>query len=243
MNDNEIIKALEYCKDKGCCPECPYYSCGASCIIEYDSLDLINRLQAEIKMLQNDISFLDKHNDELIEDNDKLKAEIERLKGIIGKDILISNVRGCGKTEAVKAKIHLRMGEVKKQARREFAERLISDYHEKWKHGEGDWKSGLADHLIANGVICPPCKVGDTVYELKENGKIVKGIVQSIHQNLVGKEQGRWIVTSWFDDYYADSKTAGFECGTHLYSAFDDFGKTVFLSREDAERALKEVQK
>lgn len=97
----------------------------------------------------------------------------------------------------------------------------------------------LAEYLLANGVVVPPCKVGDTVYELKENGKIVKGIAQSIHQNLVGKEQGRWIVTSWFDDYYADSKEAGFECGTHLYSSFTDLGKTVFLTREEAERALK----
>ena len=95
---------------------------------------------------------------------------------------------------------------------------------------------------IGNGVIVLPCKVGDTVYELKANGRIVKGIVQSIHQNLVGNEQGRWIVTSWFDNYYADSKKAGFECGSHLYSPFEDFGKTVFLTKEEAEKALKESE-
>ena len=98
----------------------------------------------------------------------------------------------------------------------------------------------FADHLIANGWIRLPCKIGDTVYELKANGRIVKGIVQSIHQNLVGNEQGRWIVTSWFDNYYADSKKAVFECGSHLYSPFEDFGKTVFLTKEEAEKALKE---
>ena len=97
-----------------------------------------------------------------------------------------------------------------------------------------------ADYLLENGVIVPPCKVGDTVFELKASGKIVKGIVQSIHQNLVGNEQGRWIVTSWFDDYYANTKEAGFECGTHLYSPFEDFGKTVFLTKEEAEKALAE---
>lgn len=102
-----------------------------------------------------------------------------------------------------------------------------------------DIEEFVADYLLANDAIVLPCKVGDTVYELKENGRIVKGIVESIHQNLVGKEKGRWIVTSWFDDYYADSKEAGFECGTHLYSAFSDFGKTVFLAREEAEAALK----
>ena len=97
----------------------------------------------------------------------------------------------------------------------------------------------LADYLLENGVIVPPCKVGDMVYEVKESKKIVKGKVESIHQNLVGNDKGRWIVTSWFDDYYADSKKAGFECGTHLYSTFDDFDKTVFLTREAAEQALK----
>ena len=109
----------------------------------------------------------------------------------------------------------------------------LADYLEK------ETVEAVADYLLANGVVCPPCKVGDAVYKLKENGTIIKGIVESIHQNLVGNEQGRWIVTSWFDDYYADSKKAGFECGTHLYSPFDDFGKTVFLSRKEAEAALE----
>lgn len=97
-----------------------------------------------------------------------------------------------------------------------------------------------ADYLLANGdIVVPPCKVGDTVFELKASGKIVKGIATSIHQNLIGKEQGRWIVTFWFDDYYANSKEAGFECGTHLYSPFEDFGKTVFLTKEEAEAELQ----
>ena len=38
---------------------------------------------------------------------------------------------------------------------REKLMELITEYHEAWKHGEGDWKSGLADHLLANGVIVP----------------------------------------------------------------------------------------
>lgn len=92
----------------------------------------------------------------------------------------------------------------------------------------------VANHLIENGVILPPCKVGDTIYKLQADGRIVKGTVLSIHQNLVGNKQGRWIVTSWFDNYYADSQKTAFECGTHLYSPFEDFGKTVFLTREEA---------
>lgn len=88
---------------------------------------------------------------------------------------------------------------------------------------------------LSDNVIELPCKVGQTVYTI--HGKM--GKVTSIHQNLVGNETGRWVVTAWFDNYYADSKEAGFECGTHRTFYFDSFGKTVFLTREEAEKALK----
>lgn len=100
----------------------------------------------------------------------------------------------------------------------------------------------LADYLLANGVIVPPCKVGDTVYSIS-GGKVAKGTAESIHQNLVGNERGRWIVTAWFDDFYANTKEAGFECGTHLYPPFENFGKTVFISLEEAEKVLAERSK
>ena len=34
--------------------------------------------------------------------------------------------------------------------------------------GTKAWYEQCADYLLANGVIVPPCKVGDTVYELKD---------------------------------------------------------------------------
>lgn len=84
-----------------------------------------------------------------------------------------------------------------------------------------------------------PCEVGQTVYAFKRNGELAEGIVESIHQNRIGCVCGRWIVTVWFDNFYADSKEAGFECGTNKYLPFEDFGKTIFLSREEAEKSLK----
>lgn len=98
----------------------------------------------------------------------------------------------------------------------------------------------IADYLLEHGVIVLPCKVGDTVYELDEDGRIVKGIVQSIRQNLIRNKQGRWIVTSWLDDYYVDLNGTRFPREAHLYSPFSSFGETVFLTREEAEKALKE---
>lgn len=80
-----------------------------------------------------------------------------------------------------------------------------------------------------------PCKAGDTVFE--QSGKA--GTVPSIHQNLVGKAPGRWVVTVWYENFYGDAKAAGFDTGTHKYYGIEDFGKTVFLARAEAAEALK----
>lgn len=41
----------------------------------------------------------------------------------------------------------------------------------------------LADYLLKNGVIVPPCKVGDTVYIL-QGGKILSAYVTEIYQDM-----------------------------------------------------------
>ena len=109
---------------------------------------------------------------------------------------------------------------------------LISEYHEQWKHGEGDWKSGLADHLIANGVIVPPCKVGDTVY-ITENPysflllkKPLEGEVMSIHQH----KHGLYLRVLF------DGKKIN---GSVDYNLNWRLNKDIFLNREDAEKALE----
>ena len=72
-----------------------------------------------------------------------------------------------------------------------------------------------------------PCKVGDTIYEIterKRNGKWNKVIVERV---VNGIEIGR----------------SGFMtviCGTTITVFLFDLGKTVFLTREEAEKALKE---
>ena len=102
----------------------------------------------------------------------------------------------------------------------------------------------IADHLLANGVIVPPCKVGDTVYVdcktwrsaylwvnyphtfIKEKYYIVAdvvAIVKTRKQTLVK------LVT-----YNQTTFTREYE--RYPISAI---GKTVFLTREEAEQALK----
>ena len=87
-----------------------------------------------------------------------------------------------------------------------------------------EWLGIYADHLLANGVIVPPCKVGDTVWfnTFKKNATVCVGIqphiVDRIDVNCV-----------------CDTKNlieTSIPCWT--------FGKTVFLTKEEAEKALAE---
>ena len=76
----------------------------------------------------------------------------------------------------------------------------------------------LADYLIANGVIVPPCKVGDRVYRPSKYLGVVQFVITSF--NMYQSEM-------FFTD---DSDNI-------IY--LPDIGKTVFLTREEAEKALE----
>lgn len=80
----------------------------------------------------------------------------------------------------------------------------------------------LADHLIANGVIVPPCKVGDTVYRVYT-------------KSWIGEDKICEISISRGGVFYVDDKGRETSC--------EKIGKTVFLTREEAELALKEKEK
>ena len=80
----------------------------------------------------------------------------------------------------------------------------------------------IAEHLISNGVIVPPCKVGDRVYRPSD----CLGVVQFVIVSFTIYES-----EMFFTD---DSENI-------IY--LSDIGKTVFLTREEAERALKEREK
>ena len=83
----------------------------------------------------------------------------------------------------------------------------------------------IADYLLANGVIVPPCKVGDKVYV------------------TTGDEEQSWIDEYKVKYFYYSSKGINriyIECGTMRKNLKPKYiGKTVFLTREAAEQALK----
>lgn len=82
----------------------------------------------------------------------------------------------------------------------------------------------ISEHLIENGVIVPPCKVGDTMYcDGKFFADHCKGQIMSFPVDIVRTEV----------------------CSTlrgeiDMVFGFKRFGKDVFLTREEAEKALKE---
>lgn len=68
-----------------------------------------------------------------------------------------------------------------------------------------------------------PCKVGDTVFVITERGFIAKGEVRNFR---------------FFDKLIVDVEYHHFgTCATSRY-----WGETVFLTREEAEAALKRIQ-
>lgn len=79
----------------------------------------------------------------------------------------------------------------------------------------------MADHLIANGVIVPPCKVGQIVWLIR-NGKIEETTVEKI----VLKDGGLYLKLL---------------CNSFYETTCRSIGKTVFLTKKEAEEKLKEL--
>lgn len=97
-------------------------------------------------------------------------------------------------------------------------DRLIELIADKWLSGIYD----MADHLLANGVISLPCKVGDVVYCIRKN-PYAKG--KYIKENTV-------LNIAWNGKNFL------------LFTTKEDvFGKTVFLSKEEAKQALQALRK
>ncbi len=79
--------------------------------------------------------------------------------------------------------------------------------------------ANLADYLLDNGVIVLPCKIGDTVYRVCKKKYDVDGYGMQ-----------------WVEDW-------GIVTNAFSLGMFYAIGKTVFLTREAAEAALKAMEK
>lgn len=109
----------------------------------------------------------------------------------------------------------------------------------------------VADYLLANGVIVPPCKMGDTVYQ--PSYKFTKCSIydyaprycedsfccgcesacDSVQQPYIYEGKVVSVRITKEQIYLAVSFQEKFDSSSFI------LGKTVFLTREEAERALK----
>lgn len=94
---------------------------------------------------------------------------------------------------------------------------------------------GIADYLIKNGVIVLPCKIGQTLYYHFQftDKRILPFVERAKVARIWFTSQMRIVV----DAELLDAK----EKGIIRPFRFGDFGKTVFLTREEAEAKLAEI--
>jgi hypothetical protein len=145
---------------------------------------------------------------------------------------------------------------------RERLIRIITDYMEsiysiEQEFYSGDFDEKFADYLLENGVVVLPCKVGDVVYVIQrcrcgkpENynlqccGKKVTSKTPKVLSRVMCQEIGKKL--KWHNTGKMEYEVV--PKGTICYSLYEkqftlkmltEIGKTVFLTKEDAERALK----
>ena len=127
-----------------------------------------------------------------------------------------------------------RLIELLRQIEFDYYEECVCAFEDGYK-GAPDFAKFFVDRLLDNGVIAPPCRVGQTVYRVMCRGM----------RDFFIREETVWIV-----DMHA---TAGLEIITKSVEGkgltyfpkicIENLGKTVFLTREEAEKALAERSK
>lgn len=109
---------------------------------------------------------------------------------------------------------------------REKLVELLDEIHRKPLGKEYCERLGtIADYLLENGVIVPPCKLGDTVWML-----ITCSSTKTIYQE--GKRK---------QEHHQHTYIRSVEMTKlNFFRVIKDIGDTVFLTKEEAEKALAE---
>jgi hypothetical protein len=135
----------------------------------------------------------------------------------------LNDIGGCRKIDALD--LINRQKEVPSERNQRMRDRLIKLLNKKYDHfcdqcginKDSHYTESLADYLLANGVIVPPCKVGDTVYEIV-HGEILEPKVVGF---LICQDGAILVKTS---------------CSFPLSR---EIGCCLFLTREEAEAKLR----
>ena len=102
----------------------------------------------------------------------------------------------------------------------------LCDENCKYANLERCYEERTADLLLEHGVVLLPCKVGDRLYEVTGRKTVSVYKVRAIRVELFS------LFIEW-------DIVEGIVWKSLVINA-NEFGKTVFLTREEAERALKE---
>ena len=93
-----------------------------------------------------------------------------------------------------------------------------------------NWAEIITDYLLANGVIVLPCKIGQKLYDATEffNGCLYPEIYEMVSNEMNIERTDKDNLVFTYDGMYIKK---------------EDIGKTVFLTKEEAEQKLKELNK
>lgn len=94
----------------------------------------------------------------------------------------------------------------------------LDECHENEQTPHIDFEEYIADTLFENGAILPPCKRGDMVYCIRYSAARTPYVKELEVRSVTVYGQGEFTVFTTKEDV---------------------FGKTVFLTREEAEEALR----
>ena len=107
------------------------------------------------------------------------------------------------------------------------------------------------DYLLANGVIVPPCKVGDTVYVITDCSHIMMyydndyltgtGAIECPFEDVCNftdcNDENTQVLETYVNFMGCEDGSEWFFCCEHINGVkdFNEIGKTVFLTKEEAE--------
>ena len=107
-----------------------------------------------------------------------------------------------------------------------------------------DFETWIADYLLENGIIVPPCKVGDTVYVINVRYKTLEGEENNIPDHSIEEA----VVTGIKYQLPSSALSARFYIFTNKTPSLVSYPLNleteinihgIFLTREEAERALE----
>lgn len=102
------------------------------------------------------------------------------------------------------------------------------------KEEDGKYCGLMSDYLLSEGVIVPPCKVGQRVYvPWRWNGQF--GIASVEVQEIAIYDSSNHLM--FLIDMESDDEDYNQQFGG--WKIEDSIGKTVFFTREEAEKSLK----